>query len=110
MNEIQYEIGREDVPSIDRGEPEKVLIEVVVIHETEDYGTQRVRTASEFRKSTSEDGFNWANSAPVRYIEDSEDPNLSFHTFHVLGIERAVDYVEEHYGPVVNGYPVIVEQ
>jgi hypothetical protein len=106
---LEYEIGREQVPDIDQGEPQTVKVEVIVVEKGSQYGTQRIRVLAEFRRSESEDGFNWANGTPVRYTEEEDEPNLSFHTYHILGIERAVEYIEEHYGSVTSGYPSMVQ-
>jgi Tfp pilus assembly ATPase PilU len=29
--------------------------------------------------------------------------------FHIIGIEDAVEYIEEHYGPVTNSHPTLTD-
>jgi hypothetical protein len=101
--EIETEISEECVSEITEGEPQVVKIEIVVIQDTEKYGIQRTRVLSEFRSTDS--GFGWANASPVRHIEDPANPNLSFNMSHIIGIEEAVEYIEQHYGEVTNDYP-----
>lgn len=110
MTEPDHEVTREEVPKVSQGEPQEVRVEVTSKYDAGEHGFQTTQVACEFRRTDS-GGFSWANATPIRYTPHSDDTDTTsaFHMFHILGVEKAAEYIEEHYGPVTSSYPTLTD-
>lgn len=108
MSEIETEVRQEDVNDVRRGVVQEVRLQMNVTHENEQYGTSNTIFSVLFRRSDDGDGFLWSRGVlPPNPSKD--DTERVFGMFHIIGIEEAVEYIEEHYGPVTNSYPTLTD-
>jgi len=108
MSDVESSVRQEDINEVSQGQPQEVALQMRVTHETEKYGHNSTIFTVLFQRSENEDGFLWSRGVlPPNPSKD--DTTRTFGMFHIIGIEEAVEYMEEHYDPVVNAYPTLTD-